>query len=388
MQAASAPRELGDLSFGVSSEHFCCFPLFLASGADYFRPSSGYLQSITVPVVGLQFSSRFKGLRQSLACALVFNEFSAMKIRALVLLFYLLGSLRGNTGGLMKLNSNLFLTAALAATVTAMVACAPAKRGAKFADRTGSNANATEAEKVSGVRQQQSVEAENFRDQIISISAEVEEANEDEESEEAIDKLLAEYVASGESSLEPIKEEEENQGQEESRSKDNSTQGLASNQPVSNVRSKYIMNVRVNLANVGHLDLVAGSTKFGNAKMLRTLTHVNKECSAKYADLKIKAICADKSCNKLLVQFLSGARGSATDLHVEEVLTKKEVKNVETKHGEVKLLTFSEIDRTQELADRGVQVQTTMADCKSKEQEAKKKTEEESAEETLAGLPE
>lgn len=261
----------------------------------------------------------------------------------------------------MKLNGNLVLTAALMATLSLMVACAPAKRGTKFTDRSGANGTGTEAEKVGGIKRMETPEAKEFRDQIVMIDAAVQESKEDEESQEEIDKLLLKYTAEGVSSLDPIEEAQET-SEEEQDSDNQNTAGLKSKEPVSRDRAKYIMSVRVNIAGVGYLDLVGVSAKFGNAKMLRTLTHVNKDCATKYADLKIKAICADKSCSKLLVQLNSTSRGSQ-DLHIEEVLTQKE-----TKDGLLKIIKFTEINRTKELEKRGIQVQEAAAVCKAKDE--------------------
>ncbi len=268
----------------------------------------------------------------------------------------------------MKFNGNVVLTAALVATLSAMVACAPAKRGAKFADRSGKNSTGNPAEKASGVRTMNTPEANELRDQIVSIDAAIQESNESEESQEQIDKLLEEYTAKGVSSLDPVKEEVQATEEEQS-SEDNDQVGAVGGKAVtSSDRPKYIMSVRVNIANIGYLDLVGVSAKFGKATMLRTLTHVNKECATKYADLKIKAICTDKSCSQLLVQFNETARGSQA-IHIEEVLNRKEVKD-----GELKVIKFSEVSRVEELEAKGVKVQKTVAVCKANEETSDEST--------------
>ncbi len=268
----------------------------------------------------------------------------------------------------MKFNANVFLTAALVATATAMVACAPAKRGAKFDDRSGSRSGGTEAEKAFGKTRINTPENNLFRDQIISIEAQIEEATDEDESKEKLETLEAEYKAKGVSGLEPVTAKV--------KSDTDDLVGVKGRQSESNERAKYVMSIHVNIADIGVLDFVGVEETFGDAKALQTLTLLQEDCRKKHDDLRVRAICGDKNCSKLLVQIVKKAEVGNQHLVLEEVLVKAPQQATESEKSEdFKLTVFTALDRTEELLAKKINIVNEMATCK-----APKATEEEAKE--------
>ncbi len=274
----------------------------------------------------------------------------------------------------MKFNGNVVLTAALMATLSLMVACAPAKRGTKFADRSGPNSGGTEADRFFG-KQSTSDETKAFEQSIIMIDAMIEESDDSRIGRDKLAKIAAERSENKVSGLPEPKAEErgaeaevdENPGLAAERSKDR--------------RANSLITVRVTLEGIGALDYMEFNDEFGSKNNLVELLPANADCASKVANfLSVRAACADASCSQLAIQLVD-ERGE------KKLFVNKFVERIGSPEGSpVKVAKYKAFVSALEVTDEKVKPAKPELACKKAdaEVEAAKLAEEEKVKEEEA----
>lgn len=194
----------------------------------------------------------------------------------------------------MTKTSNAFLTAALVATLSAMVACAPAKKGAKFKDHGAGGSNLPSADRFFK-KQSSNEESAKFEKSVVMINARIEEAT---NSQIARNKLEAMAVERSEGKISGLPEDET----VERGTKVDKKNVTGSKEPT-NDRNKYLISIRITLEGIGSLDYINFNSLYGSERELIELLPANAECASKVAEfIEVRAACVDRLCNQLAVQ--------------------------------------------------------------------------------------
>ncbi len=201
----------------------------------------------------------------------------------------------------MKFNGNLLLSSALVATMSVMVACAPSKRGTKFADRTSANGKATDADRFFG-KTTGNAESKTLQTKITYVDAMIEEAIDTKIAQAKLSKLAEDRSENKVSGLPEIKETE--RGEEVS---DQSK--IAPSNDLKNTRNPYLITVRLQIEDKGALDYMAFNNQFGASKYLVELLPANEACATKVASkISVRAACIDKACAQLAVEIVDESK--------------------------------------------------------------------------------
>lgn len=189
----------------------------------------------------------------------------------------------------MKFHSNLLITASLAATLTLMAACAPAKKSANFKDRSGAKSGATVGQ-LFFINKGESAEDKEFAKSITFVGAIVEEAANTNIARQKLNEKYKKRDTTKLSKHVPLPEE--------------GATAIATNQP-NNRRQETLISVRVVVEGIGGLDYMGYNDEFGSEKILTELSAANEECAAEVAGfLSVRAACVDRACSKLAVQLV------------------------------------------------------------------------------------
>lgn len=217
----------------------------------------------------------------------------------------------------MKFNSNVYLTAALVATLSTMVACAPAKSGTKFKDRTSANSGLPPVDRFFGKQDASAEDIKALNDKIILVVAVVEDSNGKMIGDIEVGDLRDERKKNGTSAIakptinEPSKDNED---------ADSDETPAAAARKSDRARNKHLITVRVVLSDIGAIDFMGLNYETGTRDSLIPLETVDTNCEKKFAQFSVRAACVDAACATLAVQVAE--EGSEGEVQANMLLTR------------------------------------------------------------------